>query len=306
MPATDAPFALTALGHGLAASPGSLPLVKLPDAPDREFCGVGGVNRIVKADAIDYMRTMPDACVDAIVTDPPYCSGAMTETGRSAAKGQGLRSENIRKLGWFVGDNMGTAGLVWLLRAMAFEAVRVLKPTGSLLVFCDWRMVPNLAPAIESAGLRYQNQITWDKRSMGLGTGFRAQKEEILHFTNGSPEYFDFSTSNVMGCGRVRAQDKDHQTQKPVELISQLVRVVAPAGGLVLDPFAGSCTLAEACVQTGRNYLCLERDAAHCATGESRVLQVQRGFETGGWGGFENPSPAEKEENEKLSRKADQ
>jgi len=240
------------------------------------------VNRIVKADAIAFMQALPDACVDAIITDPPYCSGSVSEASRSAAKGQGLRSENIRRLGWFVGDNMGTAGLVWLLRAMAFEAVRVMKPTGSLLVFCDWRMVPNLAPAIESAGLRYQNHIAWDKTCMGLGAGFRAQKEEILHFTNGSPEYHDKGTSNVLKCGRVSAEDREHQTQKPAALIAQLVRVVAPVGGLVLDPFAGSCTLAEACLQTRRDYLCIERDAAHCATGESRIQQVQPDFMGGG------------------------
>lgn len=227
---------------------------------------------------MDYMRQMPDASVDAIITDPPYCSGGVSESSRSASKGQGLRSDTIRRMGWFVGDNMGTAGLVWLLRAIAFEGVRVMKPTGSMLVFCDWRMIPNLAPAIESSGLRYQNHITWNKKAMGLGAGFRAQKEEILHFTNGAPVYYDKGTSNVLDCGRVSAEDREHQTQKPVALISQLIRVVAPVGGIVFDPFAGSCTLAEACLQTRRNYLCIERSSEHVETGERRIRALQSEF----------------------------
>lgn len=233
------------------------------------------INRIHQGDCLDLMRGFPDACVDAVITDPPYCSGSVSEASRTAAKGQGLRSENIKRLGWFVGDNMGTAGLVWLIRSMAVESLRLLKGNGSLLVFCDWRMIPNLIPAVESAGFRYQNLIVWDKTHMGLGNGFRARHELIMHMTAGSPEYYDKGTANVLSCKRVSADDREHQTQKPVELIEQLVRVVCPVGGTVLDPFAGSCTLAQACATTGRNYICIERDPDHCATGAGRLKQVQ-------------------------------
>lgn len=221
------------------------------------------------------MQSLETGCIDAVITDPPYCSGSVSESSRTAAKGQGLRSENIKRLGWFVGDNMGTAGLVWLIRAMAVESMRLLKGSGSMLCFCDWRMVPNLIPAVESAGFRYQNLIVWDKTHMGLGTGFRARHELIMHMTAGSPEYFDKGTANVVSCKRVSADDREHQTQKPVELIEQLIRVVCPPGGTVLDPFAGSCTLAAACVATGRNYICIERDVDHVETGKRRIQSVQ-------------------------------
>src|SRR5690348_8759808 len=144
------------------------------------------------------MRGMGDASVDAIVTDPPYCSGGVNEASRTAAKYQGLRSDTARRMGWFIGDNMGTAGLVFLLRAIAFEAVRVVRPTGSLVVFCDWRMVTSIQPAIESAGVRFQNLLVWDKGHMGLGQGFRHRHELALHFTFGSPEYHDKGTANVL------------------------------------------------------------------------------------------------------------
>lgn len=235
-------------------------------------------NQIIKGDCLQVMREMPDGCIDAVITDPPYCSGSVSEASRTAAKGQGLRSENIQRMGWFVGDNMGTAGLVWLIRSMAVEALRLLNGRGSMLIFCDWRMVPNLIPAVESAGFRYQNLIVWDKTHMGLGTGFRARHELIMHMTAGSPEYHDKGTANVLQCKRVSADEREHQTQKPVELIAQLCRVVSPPNGLILDPFAGSCTLAEAAAQTGRNFVCIERDEDHCKTGNARVKQVDLGL----------------------------
>lgn len=212
-------------------------------------------------DALEVMEGLDS--VDAIITDPPYCSGSVSEASRTASKGQGLRSENIAKLGWFVGDNMGTAGLAMLLRSMAFRGVDILSPHGSVLIFCDWRMVPNLAPSVESAGLRFQNLVVWDKGMMGLGLGFRAQHEIILHYTVGAPKYHDLGTSNVIKTSRVSASDREHQTQKPVELMSTLVKVVCPPGGVVLDPFMGSASTGVAAISSGRSFVGIERDTVN-------------------------------------------
>lgn len=223
-------------------------------------------------DAIEIMERIER--IDALVTDPPYCSGAVSEAGRTAAKGQGLRSENIAKLGWFVGDNMGTAGLVALLRSVAYRAGRIMNPEGSALFFCDWRMVPNLAPAIESAGLRYQNMVCWDKGMMGLGLGFRAQHEIILHYTFGSPKYHDLGTSNVLKVSRVSAADREHQTQKPVELMRQLVRVVSAPDGVVLDPFMGSGSTGLAAIAEGRRFIGIERDPVNFEVACRRLREM--------------------------------
>jgi DNA modification methylase len=223
-------------------------------------------------DALDTMAHLDR--VDAIITDPPYCSGSVGEAQRTAAKGQGLRSENIRRLGWFVGDNMGTAGLTFLLRSVAFKGLEILNPEGSVLVFCDWRMVPNLAPAIESAGLRYQNMVVWDKGHMGMGQGFRAQHEIILHYTAGSPKYHDLGTSNVLKAGRVKVDDREHQTQKPIDLMGKLVRVVAPLDGIVLDPFMGSGATGCAALKEGRRFIGIERDPEHFETACRRIAEI--------------------------------
>jgi DNA modification methylase len=226
--------------------------------------------KIIRGDALDILRSLPRASIDAVITDPPYCSGAVAETNRTAAKGQGHRRDRQR-FGWFTGDNMGTAGLVFLLRAVAFESVRLLRPTGSLLVFCDWRMAANVTPAIESAGLRHQNIIVWDKRSMGLGLGFRMQHEFVLHFTNGAPRYYHLGTGNVLRVGRIQADARLHQTEKPVELIERLIRVVCPPDGVILDPFGGSGTTAIAAASCGRDAICIERDPAAIAVAERRI-----------------------------------
>jgi DNA methylase len=55
-----------------------------------------------------------------------------------------------------------------------------------------------------------------------------------------------------------------HPTVKPVDLMRWLVRLVTPPGGLVLDPFAGSGTTAEACIIHGFRCILIEQDPVSC------------------------------------------
>lgn len=60
---------------------------------------------------------------------------------------------------------------------------------------------------------------------------------------------------------RPRAGETAHPTVKPLDLMRWLVRLVTPPGGLVLEPFAGSGTTAEACVIEGFRCVAIEREA---------------------------------------------
>ncbi|KAA6307524.1 hypothetical protein EZS27_040805, partial [termite gut metagenome] len=51
-----------------------------------------------------------------------------------------------------------------------------------------------------------------------------------------------------------------HPTQKPVRLLERLLALTTKEGDTVLDPFAGSCSTAVACINTNRNYICYEID----------------------------------------------
>lgn len=64
-----------------------------------------------------------------------------------------------------------------------------------------------------------------------------------------------------------------HETVKPLDLMRWLVRLVTPAGGLVLDPFAGSGTTAEACVIEGFRCIAIEQDAKYLPLITSRLTK---------------------------------
>jgi site-specific DNA-methyltransferase (adenine-specific) len=65
-----------------------------------------------------------------------------------------------------------------------------------------------------------------------------------------------------------------HPTVKPVDLMRWLVRLVTPAGGTVLDPFAGSGTTGMACAFEGFEFIGIEREAEYVAIAERRVASV--------------------------------
>lgn len=58
---------------------------------------------------------------------------------------------------------------------------------------------------------------------------------------------------------------------KPVALMRWLVRLVAPPGGLVLDPFCGSGSTGVACVLEGLGFLGMEREAEYVEIARARI-----------------------------------
>jgi len=70
-----------------------------------------------------------------------------------------------------------------------------------------------------------------------------------------------------------------HPTVKPLDLMRWLVRLVTPVGAVVLEPFAGSGTTAEACVLEDRRCIAIEREADYLPLIMSRLRKpLQQGL----------------------------
>lgn len=166
---------------------------------------------------------------------------------------------------WFGTDSLTTNGFVWLMREAAREWRRLLRPGGHVLCFIDWRMYPALSAAVESVDLRHLGMLVWDKTYFGMGQCFRNQHELVLHFSKGAPRPPQRrDVGNVLRHKPVRGGD--HPTQKPVELLRDLVSVTCPPGGTVLDCFAGSGATGRAAAECGCSAILIEIDPGYAAT----------------------------------------
>jgi DNA modification methylase len=68
-----------------------------------------------------------------------------------------------------------------------------------------------------------------------------------------------------------RARANVHPTVKPISVMRWLVRLIAPPGGLVLDPFAGSASTGCAAVLEGRRFIGVEREARYLPIAKARL-----------------------------------
>lgn len=62
-----------------------------------------------------------------------------------------------------------------------------------------------------------------------------------------------------------------HPTQKPVQLFEYLIKTYTKENDLVLDNCAGSCTTAIACMNTNRNYICIEKELEYIEISNERI-----------------------------------
>ena len=87
--------------------------------------------------------------------------------------------------------------------------------------------------------------------------------------TGGASRFFYVAKAST--AERPKVDGIAHATVKPLELMRWLVRLVTPPGGLVLDPFAGSGTTAEACIVEGFRCVLIEKDTDHLPLIEARL-----------------------------------
>jgi site-specific DNA-methyltransferase (adenine-specific) len=71
--------------------------------------------------------------------------------------------------------------------------------------------------------------------------------------------------------GKVTMAHNIHPTVKPLALMSWLIGLITPPGGLVLDPFAGSGSTLVAAKEGGWRYLGIEREAEYVAIAQARL-----------------------------------
>jgi site-specific DNA-methyltransferase (adenine-specific) len=143
------------------------------------------------------------------------------------------------------------------------QAMDVLKGGGMACLFSDWRQLPACTDALQIAGLVWRGIAVWDKiNARPMPDRFRAQAEYIVWATNG-PRDFDTASGEagyhdgVFSIQAPPTSEREHSTQKPVELMERLVAIAHP-GETVLDPFMGSGTTGCACARTGRRFIGME------------------------------------------------
>lgn len=233
---------------------------------------------VVEGDALSLLASLPDGCVDGVVTDPPYSSGGLHKGDRAKstdAKYTGSEYQGRRPD--FAGDardqrSWGYWSTLWL-----GEALRVAREDARLVAFSDWRQLPTITDAVQAGGWIWRGIVPWNKGegSRPIPGGFRGQCEYAVWATNGPlpPPVAGVTILPGFLQAAVTQDDKHHQTGKPVSIMRELVRVVR-RDGVVLDPFAGSGSTGVAALLEGRRVILCERVAEYAAIARARLADA--------------------------------
>lgn len=135
---------------------------------------------LVQANALLMLARLPENCVDAIVTDPPYGIEIKGESWDGAAIRRAVSN----------GEALPTSeALERWTSVWAVEARRVLRPGGHLLAFGAPRTFHRLVAGVEDAGLQVRDQLLWlfgtgvpksPRLADGRGTNLKPAYEPVL------------------------------------------------------------------------------------------------------------------------------
>lgn len=224
-------------------------------------------NRILHGDCLELMKDIPDGSIDMILCDLPYGTTAckwdtvipfepLWEQYKRVIKGNGAIVLTAREpfTSLAVISNIKCYKHKWVWnkkQSGSFQNAKYmpLQIEEDVLVFGKGRV--NYYPMMRKGKMRKRGGAKEKSRVVGSG------------LSDGYSAYSDvYFPSNIIEMVNPRI-DKLHPTQKPVALFEYLVKTYTNEGETVLDNCAGSGTTAIACINTGRKYICMEKDETY-------------------------------------------
>lgn len=237
------------------------------------------VDVVIEGDCIEVMRSWPDGCVDAIITDPPYgitanqwdnvpdldafwieawrvCRGPVVMTASQPFTSEVVMSQRDKfKHEWIWQKNRGSN--------FANTVREPMKEHESVLVLAKskWTYNPIRQSRNGSGAERAAYRCTFDSKSGNYREFDRREGNELTE---------DRVPSSIQ---RFNTETGLHPTQKPQKLFEYLVMTYTNEGEIVCDPFGGSGTTAAAAQNTGRRYVSIEAKAEYVEIQRQRLAQ---------------------------------
>ena len=244
---------------------------------------------VYPGDCIDFLKTIPNNCLQLIVTSPPYNIGK--------------EYEKRLKLDLYIAQQA----------AVIKECVRCLSPNGSIC----WQVgnyiekgaiIPLdtvLYPIFKKMGLKMRNRIIWHfEHGLHCSRRFSGRYETIIWFTKSDDyvfnldpvripqkypgkKYFKGPNAGEYSCNPLgknpgdlwlipnvkcnHVEKTDHPCQFPVELIERLVLSMTNEGDWVLDPFLGTGTSIIAAIRHKRRGAGAENVSSYVDLARQRI-----------------------------------
>lgn len=210
------------------------------------------------------LSMLDDNSIDCIITDHPW------EDNKSNTGGDRKFADSYSCFKYNLNDFK--------------EKARVLKQGHFLIEILpaenenNYEYLYQIKEMAKQCGLLYYSKVPWKKGNFVSNTGRKAKNtEDIMIFSKGKPRAMRIDAKKTKQLGEtqymsgtnkmlptmfdveaVNKNNKIHQSEKPTELYHQILEYVTNEYELVLDQFAGSGSVGEACLNKNRNCILIE------------------------------------------------
>lgn len=244
------------------------------------------INQIIHADCMDILKQLPDKCIDAIICDLPYGTTACSWDSIIPFDKLWEQYKRIRK------DNtpivlFGSEPFSTYLRMSNIKEYKYdwyyLKERGT--GFANSNKQP--MRRIENVCVFYKEQPYYNSEGeklikpykhalpIYLSDSDRVQGSNNGDINNRKYAYYEYSKKhNVLEFSR-KTKDGEHPTQKPIKLLEYLINTYSNEGDLILDNCSGSGSLAVACHNLKRRFICIEKDYDYWKASVERLKNAQ-------------------------------
>ena len=202
--------------------------------------------------------------VDTIITDPPY---------ELENHGKGKNDFKDRQL---VKDNHIEYMSNGFNYEKVFDKMLKLQDKANILIFCSNKQISKIMSYFENKKLS-TTLLVWNKTNpIPLCNGKHISDIEFIVYVRGKGAVFnnkvDMSKKyKVKRFPTMSSKQRVHPTQKPNDLLEELIQLHSIENSVVLDCFAGSFSTGVACMNTGRKFIGIEVDKKYFEIGESRM-----------------------------------
>ena len=229
--------------------------------------------KIANADTYKYIKKIPSASVDLILTDPPYNLSPYS-TGDIKFNWRKDLNNNVAE--W---DKKSFVPADWIE-----EFKRILKPTGNIFAFCSYNLMGKWHESFDPEFDTFQFMV-WHKTNPApkvRRAGFLNSCELIICVWN-KGHTWNFSKQNEMHnfiqtpicMGRERTKEPHHPTQKPVRVLKHIIKLASNPDDLVFDPFMGVGSTGVAAIEMRRRFLGVDADKQYFDGAKKRLSSVQ-------------------------------
>ena len=209
------------------------------------------LNTAFNGDCLEFMQSLPDKCIDLVLTDPPYGIGAdkkhsepVKQSKHSATESTGFKNKE-----W---DSVIPEDDVFneIFRISKHQII------WGVNYFTDKRM--------RGGRIYWDKCVTMPTYSDGE-IAFCSKLNSII--------YFKHAWHGMLQQNMKNKEVRIHPTQKPLRLFKWCLEKYAPENAIVFDPFLGSFTTAIACHNYKLNWLGCEKDPDYFKAGFNRYNQ---------------------------------